>query len=112
MRALLQKITGIVEKVIFFFLLLAIVLVCFTHLFYNAGYFNSDDSEDYYGSLGYVDTLMQTYMMFFSNIEPPSEEDEVLLLIFFFLVTFLLTIVLFNVLIAIIGDVYAVRLEN
>ena len=112
-RALSNKIFGITRKILPFFIIVVIFLLCFTNIFYV--------SELFYGTTSsWFGYLMQTYYIFFAAWSQPTPRtpnmDWVISLWILFTVVF--TIVIFNVLIALVTEAYEdlvsdnVRIDN
>lgn len=112
-RALSNKIFGITRRILPFFIIVVIFLLCFTNIFYV--------SELFYGTTtSWPGYLMQTYYIFFAAWATPTprttDMDWVISLWILFTVVF--TIVIFNVLIALVTEAYEelvsdnIRIDN
>lgn len=111
MRELASKLSPIFEGILPFMIILIVWLIAYSMIFYVSKFYDSPDTVNFQGYAWY---LLYTYDILFATWEtgtPPNQEllwINVLFLVF----TILFPVVLFNLLVAIITDIYNDEVEN
>ena len=102
-RQFANKIVRVILSLYAFFIIVALFLLCFTNIFYVTDFYQGEDSKPDWWLY-----LMYTYYIFFAAWTDPSPPSNFEWVKFFFVVfTILFTIVVFNILIAILSDQWA-----
>lgn len=107
MRQFSYKFFRILSDIKAFFQVIIIFLFGFNQIFYVSNFFDYIDAD-----INYLEYLLRTYGIFFSQWETPHLKNNSFTGIVFILFTILFPIIIFNILIAMVGTSYQESMQN